>query len=125
MARRYTGFPVEVLEVVEVRSHGACEVMLPGCTLRWEDTQHRRARGAGGTRRVSTNQASNALACCRACHRSIEGAPVRSARKGWRVAQHEDPLLVPVLWRGRDLVFLDDLGGMHSQPPTTIEEASW
>lgn len=125
MGRRYTGFPVEVLEVIEMRSHGMCEVMLPGCSLRWEDTQHRRARGMGGTRRASTNTASAGLAVCRSCHRAIEGSPNLAAVKGWRVAQHEDPLWVPVLWRGRDRVFLDDLGGMHSQPPTTVRgEAS-
>lgn len=120
MARPYTGFSPEVKEIILARSYGACEVMLPGCTQRGEEIQHRRARGMGSTRRLSTNAASNGLMICRSCHNLVEGSPLLAAEKGWRITQTSDPLVERVWWRSRMWLWLDDLGGTHDQPPAGV-----
>lgn len=64
-----TGFSPAVKAVITERSGGWCE----RCALRLAvQYHHRRPRGSGGTRRLSTNLAANALHVCRFCHQRIE-----------------------------------------------------
>lgn len=107
-----TGFPAAVKEAILARSSGMCEVMLPCCTFQAVEIQHRRARGSGGSRRASTNRASNGLAVCRSCHSFIEAHPRLALENGWRVPQHGDPDVVPVVWRQQER-YLDDAGGFE------------
>src|SRR5581483_9639978 len=106
-----TGFPPLVRHMIRQRSDGWCEL----CGLdRVQDTHHRRPRGAGGSRRESTNTASNALALCGSCHRLCESFRQVATKMGWLVPQSvEYPASVPVLYRG-SWVVLDDLGGMDA-----------
>jgi 5-methylcytosine-specific restriction protein A len=107
-----TGFSRQVRAVVIERAHGYCE----RCgEKRGTEAHHRRARGAGGTRRPSTNQPSNALWLCAACHRDTESRRTHALANGWLVRQHDEPRDAPVLYRGTR-VWLDDLGCMHDNP---------
>lgn len=108
---RYTGFSPETKELIAARSSGMCEVMQPGCTQFGEQIHHRRPRGLGGSRRASTNTASNGLMVCVSCHAYIESRRDRSLRNGWLVPQSREPRQVAVLWRVKHSRFLDDVGG--------------
>ena len=98
---RATGFPPKVRQQIVERSAGRCEVMAQGCTFTAQAIHHRRARGAGGTRRHDTNLASNGLACCDACHRRIESQRTEALAAGWLVPQNGVPAAVPVVYRGK------------------------
>jgi hypothetical protein len=107
---RDTGFPETVRELVLIRSGGNCEVMVgPSCLYAVHQIHHRRPRGMGGSRRESTNKASNALGVCWPCHAHIESNRDRALRNGWLVSQGDEPAEQSVLWRGRP-VLLDDNG---------------
>lgn len=122
--RRRTGFPPDVVQLIEARSELCCEVMAHGCHTQAATIHHRRPRGAGGTRRADTNQASNGLAVCDMCHTMIERQRAWALDNGFLVAQHENPNDVPVNWRSRTdgrrkvLMFLDNLGGMVDESVT-------
>jgi hypothetical protein len=102
-----TGFPKNVRELVFIRANGYCEI----CGFD-QPTQihHRRARGAGGTRRVSTNTASNALAVSLECHALAESRRELAYSRGWLVHQQHNPAEVPVMINGSEWVLLDDHG---------------
>lgn len=96
---RPTGFPAVVREQIRERSGGRCEI-------RWAcdgDTatqiHHRRPRGMGGSRRPSTNLASNGINACTLCHRWVETEGREIAQQcGWLVSQYtDDPEAVPVM----------------------------
>lgn len=113
---RPSGFSAHVKSLALKRSEGACEVGLPGCTVQGQDLQHRRARGAGGSRRPDTNEVSNALVVCRSCHNRIEAREAYADVNGWWLPQWTDgaptdPKCVRVLWFG-SWVFFDDEGGV-------------
>ena len=75
--------------------------MAQGCTFTAQAIHHRRARGAGGTRRPDTNLPSNALYVCDACHRRIESQRTEALAAGWLVPQNGLPAAVPVMYRGQ------------------------
>lgn len=119
-----TGFSPQVRAIIHERSDWICEVCVPplggdgplqrlGC-----QAHHRRPRGAGGSRRPSTNQASNGLWVCAEHHAYIESHRTEALANGWLLRQHEEPLSVPVLYRGTT-VYLDDLGNVHDNPQHT------
>lgn len=108
-----TGFTPIVRGIVAVRSDRICEV----CGLRMgTQVHHRRPRGAGGTRRLESNQAANALWTCVDCHSRIESQRSEALTYGWLVRQTDDPTTVPVLYRGT-WVLLDALGNLHDVKP--------
>jgi 5-methylcytosine-specific restriction protein A len=107
-----TGFATQVRAVIQQRSQGFCE--RDGWNLATE-IHHRRCRGMGSTKREATNQPSNGLHLCNACHRFIESHRREALEQGWLVRQHDEPLDVPVLYRGT-VVYLDNLGNMHDTP---------
>lgn len=108
-----TGFSSQVRAVIHERSDRWCERC--GGERGWE-LHHRRPRGAGGSRRPETNEASNGLNLCGACHRRIESNRTEAYEHGWLVHQTDDPREVPVLYRGT-LVYLDAFGNMHDAKP--------
>lgn len=101
-----TGFSKQVRVTVRERSAGWCE----RCDRKFgEHAHHRRVKGAGGSRRESTHQASNALWLCMDCHDDIHGEVGQALENGWLVSQYADPAQTRVLYRGR-WVLLDDNG---------------
>ena len=104
-----TGFSPTVRATIIARADRYCERcgLWPGI-----EAHHRRPRGMGGTNRHSTNYASAGLWLCRTCHHDIETHRTEAIDKGWLVRQTEEPLDVPVLYRGT-WVRLDDLGNLH------------
>ena len=102
-----TGFPQKVLDAVQLRSNGACEI----CGLALiEQLHHRRPRAMGGSKAPDTNTASNCLGVCRACHSMVESRRGVAFERGWLVRQGQDPAAVPVMRWGCEVVLLDDLG---------------
>lgn len=63
--------------------------------------QHRRARGAGGTRREDTNSPAALILLCGSattgCHLHVESHRVEAREFGWAVRQSDDPASMPVL----------------------------
>ena len=63
--------------------------------------QHRRARGAGGTRRVDTNSPAALIVLCGSattgCHQHVESFRAEAREFGWAVRQSDDPAVMPVL----------------------------
>lgn len=112
MKRRSTGFSKEVLALIDARSSGQCEILATGCTLLGEQYHHRRPRGAGGTRRPDTNEASNGLLCCTRCHLRIESARTWALAHGFLLTQSSHPTSEPVWWRCSQTVLLDDGGNL-------------
>ena len=122
MTRR-PGFPQTVLDRVQARSEGRCEAQLPHCTGQAEQFHHRRPRAMGGSRRASTNTASNCLHLCASCHQWIETNRRQALSFGFLVLQHHQPTERPVWWRsaldpdGDPLwVLLDDFGNRYTIP---------
>ena len=102
-----TGFPKSVRDLVYRRANGYCEI----CGFN-QPTQlhHRRPRGAGGTRRISSNLPANALAVCTECHQMAESNRELAYTRGWLVHQSHDPSETPVMVNGSVWVRLDDRG---------------
>ncbi len=109
-----TGFPLAVMDLIVDRSGGLCEVGVAcdGWThanyLMSGPPHHRRARGMGGTSDPDglANSAANGLAACVACHSWIEAHPDGARVAGWMLRFGQDPVAVPVLYRGRGRVLL-------------------
>lgn len=93
-----TGFAASIRSVIVEREGGRCARC--GNTYPTH-LHHRRPRGAGGSRRASTNTAANGLHLCWCCHQFIEEHRDQALRHGWLVAQTDDPATVPVLYRGQ------------------------
>ena len=82
---------------------------------------HRRPRGIGGTKRVETGQAQNALLLHTKCHTRVESNRLEAYESGWLVAQSSDPGAAPVkLWDG--WFVLDSLGARG--PVSEINDVS-
>lgn len=104
---RPTGFSLVVRALVRDRAKdfnaewATCEIMATCQGVAAEAAHHRRPRGAGGSRRLETNQAANALATCSRCHEYVESNRDTARRYGWLLLQSETPSEVPVLRRGK------------------------
>ncbi|WP_072689335.1 HNH endonuclease [Rhodococcus marinonascens] len=110
---RTTGFPAKVRNLIDNRADGACEVC--GRAF-WDVIHHRRPRRSGGSRKESTNRASNGIGVCSRCHDVIESRREDSTRDGLLISQfdHRKPAEIGAELRyGR--VLLDDFGGIHDQ----------
>lgn len=108
-----TGFPNHVRQLIRQRADDRCEV----CGKYSSDSQihHRRARGAGGSKRDDTNTASNGLLVDFMCHSRIESYRAQAYDNGWLVRSGGSPIATPVLYRDR-LVLLDDDGFVYPIP---------
>jgi 5-methylcytosine-specific restriction protein A len=100
-----TGFAPAVRATIEGRSMGLCEVCGGGLVV---EHHHRRPRGAGGSKRLDTNQAANGLGLCYACHRLIESNRRLAMLLGWLLLQSDQPNARPVMYRGAWVYLLDD-----------------
>lgn len=112
-------FPPKVRACIRERAGGFCE----RCGIRTVNDysiQHRKARGMGGTSDVAKARPSNGAWLCGSattgCHGWVESHPNLAAREGFRVAQDEEPTMVPMLVRSRVWVLLDDDGGYQPFP---------
>lgn len=128
-SRRRPAISPEVRALIVARSEGRCEMRLVGCQVQGVDPSHRKAVGSGGRHgdaETAHNVASNYLWACRACHDYCHARPgfARDARRGYFVAGTADPATVPVLYRRRRLVLLDDAGGKAAYEPPTEELAA-
>lgn len=122
MTRR-TGPSQQVRDRVFGRDGMAC-VMCSGTyplTL-----QHRRARGMGGTRRADTNGMAALIVLCGSgttgCHGWTEANPTLALERGYRVAQHQTPADVPLVWHGAWVLLTDD-GAVHHLPMPDVRPA--
>lgn len=108
--------PVDVREALERRSGCICEVAQPACLGRAVDPHHRVLRGNGGRRgaaRQVSDQLSNLIHTCRACHEWIHEHPAASREAGWMLPGRDNPALAALLVRGVPS-YLDDQGGVHA-----------
>jgi 5-methylcytosine-specific restriction protein A len=105
-----TGFSKKVRDMVATRANGRCERC--GLSAPAYQIHHRRPRGAGGSKAVDTNCASNGFFVCVSCHSAIEDNRADSLQFGWLVRQGQSPTDVKVLRRGTWVQLADD-GWMH------------
>ena len=117
MTRRSTGFPPNVVQLIEARASESCEVGVEKiCTWSKDAIHHRNARGMGGrgsdAAYASINVASNGLAICNNCHQYVHAHPNWSKRHGFIVPDYDDPLVKPVWWRSCRTVRLNDNGDL-------------
>ena len=136
MAREDTGFTPDVSQMILARASGHCEILIDGVCVQTAATiHHRRPRGMGGTRRDTTNFASNGLLACVSCHEFVEHERLWAKDHGFLVRQGADPSAQPVWWRcamvrenGKWVKawrLLDHLGGMKViQPQQNTEKAT-
>lgn len=108
-----TGFSSQTREIILERSQGVCERCAAGPV---EQLHHRRARGAGGSKRADTNTPANAFGLCEPCHRYVESHRTEALEMGWLVRQGHDPEHVPVMYRGMGLVNLHASGQITPYP---------
>ena len=119
MAKLSSAFSKLVRSIIDERARGCCE--LCGMPVESPQYHHRRPRGIGGTKRVETGQAQNALLLHQKCHTRVESNRLEAYESGWLVAQSADPGDVPVrLWDG--WFVLDSLGARN--PVTEINDVS-
>ena len=95
MARK-TGPDRATVDALFARSEGCCE----RCGGLGEQIHHRRARGAGGTRRDDTNMLQNLVHLCAGCHAFCESNRAWAYEHGWLVRQWADPAYQPVHMQG-------------------------
>lgn len=98
------------------RCAGSCEGC--GATLDWNgEAHHRRAKGAGGSSDPKIHDLSNLLMLNRrCCHDAATNAQAWTKVNGLRVPNAGVPLAVPVLYRGRRWVWLEDDGRVVTAP---------
>lgn len=100
------------------RAGGRCECCGQPLDGRAERS-HRQRRAVGGDR------LANLLLVRPECHARHHARPAvaMSPAHGWQVSSYAaDPAEVPVLWRGRRFVLLDDAGGMTPCPGPAVAE---
>jgi len=95
-------------DAVLARSGGRCEGC--GALLGWNaECHHRKAKGVGGSSDPSIHSMSNLLMLnVRCCHEPATNAERWTKVNGLRVPNAGFPLAVPVLYRGRRWVWLED-----------------
>ncbi|MFY1595426.1 HNH endonuclease [Micromonospora sp. WMMD737] len=119
-----TGPDTATVHIVLRRDQGCCVrcgAELHGRRGRDWSVQHRRARGAGGTRRPDTNQAHNLILLCGSattgCHGWVESNRDAARHGGWAIRQPDNPALMPVDHALHGRVWLDADGGWSGQAP--------
>lgn len=89
-------------------------------------TQHRQARGMGGTSRPEINSVANLLTVCgtgtTGCHGWIEAHPSEAREHGWAVPSWDTPADIPV-WTWRGWLLLNSDGGIEYLPDHDLETA--
>lgn len=101
--KRRGAVPARILTVLQARSGGVCEIVLPGCGHTATDPAHRIKQGMGGRHgdaKVAHDVPSNALHVCRWCHTICHQQPALAYRRGWMLREHQNPLTERVFYRG-------------------------
>lgn len=98
-------------EILYARSGGACE----RCGVRTSalERHHRKRRRDGGDR------ISNILLLCAGgggCHQHVTEHPLEARRYGFIVSVYSEPDVIPVLYRRREWMLLDDAGSIMPLP---------
>lgn len=75
---KYQDIPPEVRAEVATRAHNLCEVNASDCDVLLQHLHHVRSRAQGGR-----HEATNILACCRACHATIHANPKWAHDRGY------------------------------------------
>lgn len=93
---------------------GLCGSHVRASMFGWSN-QHRRARGAGGSKDPLTASVSNGVLMCGSattdCHGYVEGHGTAALTLGFRVPQGIDPATVPIRIARQGWVYLDAHGG--------------
>lgn len=109
---RNTAPSASTVKLIRERDNWTCARCGAGSNL---STQHRVARGMGGTRGPGINLPSNLLTLCGSgttgCHGLVEAHPTWAQAHGWSVRRTQDPAAVPV-WTWRGWVQLDNAGAL-------------
>ncbi len=116
--------PAKVRAALAVRSEGLCEIAQQGCTRWASEFSHRKKVGAGGRKgaaRTDHDVLSNALHACHQCHSAGHRNPVMAYDLGWMLREHQNPLVIPALYRGAYRWLTDD--GRVLTDPDFAEEA--
>jgi hypothetical protein len=114
---RRPAVPATVRAILIRRSGKWCELMLPGCYGHGTDPSHRKGSKSGGRHgraKTAHDVASNALWACRRCHTTLHEHPAWASapERGYALAEWQNPATTPVLYRRKQLVLLDDRGGV-------------
>lgn len=107
---RSTGPTVATRGALFQRSGGMCEMALPDCDYRATEVAHRISRKMGGRRGealAKSNQLSNLIHACSACHRWTHAHPVEAQHFGLMLEEWMVPGEVSVLYRAEIRVLLD------------------
>lgn len=100
MARR-TGPSAKTQRAAQARDDYTCQWGGDALGEDMGDLQHRRARGAGGSRLVEINSPANLVLICRDHHRHIEAHPAEAISRGFRLGIGELPEYTPITdWTG-------------------------
>lgn len=100
--QRNTDPPPATTALVHTRDGSCVRCGTPGHAAWPPHAQHhRRPRGAGGTRRDSSNSPENLILLCARCHAWVESHRNLARADGYLVEQAQDPALVPLVWHGR------------------------
>lgn len=108
-------------QLVLARSHGWCEIDLPGCRGGGHHFHHRVRRSQGGPW-----TASNGLRACWACHGAVTNTRGRRDEyrgNGWVLDSTQDPARTPVRHTRLGWVLFDNNGGWTPHPTTTEDAA--
>lgn len=89
-------FAGKTRELIEVRSEGLCEAMIPGtCQFRAAHVHHRKLRSQGGGEAVESG-----LNLCIACHSFIHANPAWSYERGLLIRGRDEVTWPPKYYRG-------------------------
>lgn len=103
-------------EILYARSGGACERC--GVHTSAMERHHRKRRRDGGDR------LSNVLLLCAGgggCHQTVTEHPYEARRYGFIVSAYADPAVIPVLYRRREWMILDDSGSRMPLPEPILD----
>ena len=75
-----------ITPALELRSHGKCELDLPGCKRKATVRHHRKLRSQGGP-----NTLANLLQLCAPSHDHLHAHPRIAYTRGWLVPMGSDP----------------------------------
>lgn len=109
--------------VIAERSHGVCELHIPGvCLGRATNAAHRLPQGQGGPWTPSNLLHLCGMGnSCGGCHGYSESHRTESYAKGWLLRTGTDPLTTPVAVWPVGLVLLDDEGGYTQFHPDDLD----
>lgn len=99
--------------LLEARAGGACERCGKECGP--VERHHRKRKREGG------DSLANVVMFGRPCHTYAHAHPVEARRYGWIVSAYADPAEVPILWRSREWMTLNDDG--TKTPLPEVEDA--